>query len=115
MVFCGDKGPGPVTGGRMKLHLNSLHLESAIHYLISASEKLKIVVDLRKQAWELRKIFYIADGGFTELHALWQYEEQQLRPGREYETWHRRHDYWLLAGKAQSFHNGIHLWCLSIA
>ncbi|XP_035230728.1 chromodomain-helicase-DNA-binding protein Mi-2 homolog isoform X3 [Stegodyphus dumicola] len=43
-------------------------------------------------------MFNIADGGFTELHTLWQNEERAAVPGREYEIWHRRHDYWLLAG-----------------
>merc|ERR1712061_833879 len=42
--------------------------------------------------------FNIADGGFTELHTLWQNEEKAAVPGREYEIWHRRHDYWLLSG-----------------
>jgi chromodomain-helicase-DNA-binding protein 4 len=44
-------------------------------------------------------MFNIADGGFTELHTLWQNEEKAAVPGREYEIWHRRHDYWLLAGE----------------
>uniref|UniRef100_A0A182N9R5 Chromodomain-helicase-DNA-binding protein Mi-2 homolog n=1 Tax=Anopheles dirus TaxID=7168 RepID=A0A182N9R5_9DIPT len=43
-------------------------------------------------------MFNIADGGFTELHTLWINEEKAAVPGREYEIWHRRHDYWLLAG-----------------
>lgn len=43
-------------------------------------------------------MFNIADGGFTELHTLWVNEEKAAVPGREYEIWHRRHDYWLLAG-----------------
>merc|ERR1719288_293986 len=42
--------------------------------------------------------FNIADGGFTELHTLWQNEEKAAVPGREFEIWHRRHDSWLLAG-----------------
>lgn len=41
--------------------------------------------------------FNIADGGFTELHILWQNEERAAQ-GRPYEIWHRRHDYWLLSG-----------------
>ena len=45
-------------------------------------------------------MFNIADGGFTELHTLWQNEERAAVPGREYEIWHRRHDFWLLAGNA---------------
>ena len=47
---------------------------------------------------ERKFMFNIADGGFTELHTLWQNEEKAAVPGREYEIWHRRHDYWLLAG-----------------
>jgi hypothetical protein len=43
-------------------------------------------------------MFNIADGGFTELHAMWQNEQASLVPGSEGEVWHRRHDYWLLAG-----------------
>merc|ERR1719326_1269488 len=43
-------------------------------------------------------IFNISDGGYTELHTLWKNEEKAAVPGREYEIWHRRHDYWLLAG-----------------
>ncbi|GMS84761.1 hypothetical protein PENTCL1PPCAC_6936, partial [Pristionchus entomophagus] len=42
--------------------------------------------------------FNIADGGFTELHALWTSEEKAADSGNENEIWHRRHDYWLLAG-----------------
>ncbi len=48
-------------------------------------------------------MFNIADGGFTELHTLWQNEERAAVPGREFEIWHRRHDYWLLSGK--TFHS----------
>ena len=42
-------------------------------------------------------MFNIADGGFTELHTLWQNEERAAA-GRENDIWHRRHDYWLLSG-----------------
>jgi len=45
-----------------------------------------------------RHHFWIADGGFTELQALWQLEEKQMETGKEYETWFRLHDFWLLAG-----------------
>lgn len=46
-----------------------------------------------------RKFAYnIADGGFTELHTLWLNEEKVAVPNRIYNIWHRRHDYWLLAG-----------------
>ncbi|XP_029435334.1 chromodomain-helicase-DNA-binding protein 4 isoform X5 [Rhinatrema bivittatum] len=46
-----------------------------------------------------RFMFNIADGGFTELHSLWQNEERAATVTKKtYEIWHRRHDYWLLAG-----------------
>lgn len=51
-----------------------------------------------KTAAELRRRFWIADGGFTELHHLWALEEQQIESGKEYETWFRLHDFWLLVG-----------------
>jgi hypothetical protein len=43
-------------------------------------------------------MFNIADGGFTELHSLWLNEQRALTLNHEHEIWHRRHDYWLLAG-----------------
>ena len=39
-------------------------------------------------------MFNIADGGFTELHVLWEAEEK-----RKFDNiWWRYHDYWLMAG-----------------
>lgn len=36
---------------------------------------------------------------FPELHSLWQNEERAATVTKKtYEIWHRRHDYWLLAG-----------------
>lgn len=46
-------------------------------------------------------MFNIADGGFTELHTIWLNEQRALIKDREAEIWHRRHDYWLLAGVVQ--------------
>ena len=47
-------------------------------------------------------MFNIADGGFTELHTIWQNEQRVLNENTEgYEIWHRKHDYWLLAGVVQ--------------
>merc|ERR1719244_1827880 len=54
--------------------------------------------DKKEDKKEGKFMFNIADGGFTELHTLWQNEEKAAVPGREYEIWHRRHDYWLLSG-----------------
>ncbi|CAH0556045.1 unnamed protein product [Brassicogethes aeneus] len=59
-------------------------------------EKKKPEIDFAEL--KRRFMFNIADGGFTELHTLWLNEEKAATPGREYEIWHRRHDYWLLAG-----------------
>ncbi|EYC35781.1 hypothetical protein Y032_0985g3291 [Ancylostoma ceylanicum] len=57
--------------------------------------------DHPKKGGRLPFKFNIADGGFTELHTLWVNEEKAAVPGNEYEIWHRRHDYWLLAGIVQ--------------
>ncbi|XP_076826760.1 chromodomain-helicase-DNA-binding protein 4 isoform X3 [Brachyhypopomus gauderio] len=56
----------------------------------------------KKRAVKQRFMFNIADGGFTELHSLWQNEERAATVTKKtYEIWHRRHDYWLLAGIIQ--------------
>ncbi|XP_066997701.2 chromodomain-helicase-DNA-binding protein Mi-2 homolog isoform X3 [Anabrus simplex] len=60
-------------------------------------EDVKLIEDLMDKP-KRKFMFNIADGGFTELHTLWLNEEKAAVPGREYEIWHRRHDYWLLAG-----------------
>ncbi|XP_077354978.1 chromodomain-helicase-DNA-binding protein 3 isoform X2 [Festucalex cinctus] len=53
----------------------------------------------RPPAERPRFMFNIADGGFTELHTLWQNEERAaISSGKMSEIWHRRHDFWLLAG-----------------
>merc|ERR1719347_793041 len=65
------------------------------------SEESKDAKDDKKEdekEKEQKFMFNIADGGFTELHTLWQNEEKAAVPGREFEIWHRRHDYWLLSG-----------------
>lgn len=59
-------------------------------------------------------MFNIADGGFTELHTIWQNEQRALVEGHEQDIWHRKHDYWLLAGvvahgygRWQDIHNDV--------
>jgi chromodomain-helicase-DNA-binding protein 4 len=64
----------------------------------SSDEKDEKEVKETEPVKKRKFMFNIADGGFTELHTLWQNEEKAAVPGREYEIWHRRHDYWLLAG-----------------
>ncbi|XP_049291745.1 chromodomain-helicase-DNA-binding protein Mi-2 homolog [Anopheles funestus] len=61
---------------------------------VKKPEPVQENLEVHKRAF----MFNIADGGFTELHTLWINEEKAAVPGREYEIWHRRHDYWLLAG-----------------
>ena len=48
-------------------------------------EDKKVEDDKKEQEFK----FNIADGGFTELHTLWQNEEKAAVPGREFEIWHR--------------------------
>lgn len=71
-----------------------MHSASKIKLQFQARKKEILEEDGTKK----RFMFNIADGGFTELHTLWLNEEKAAAPGREYEIWHRRHDYWLLAG-----------------
>ncbi|XP_040285472.1 chromodomain-helicase-DNA-binding protein 5 isoform X4 [Bufo bufo] len=53
----------------------------------------------QEDSGKFKFMFNIADGGFTELHTLWQNEERAaVSSGKIYDIWHRRHDYWLLAG-----------------
>ncbi|KAJ8392906.1 hypothetical protein AAFF_G00071100 [Aldrovandia affinis] len=60
------------------------------------------VSEEKKKAVKQRFMFNIADGGFTELHSLWQNEERAATVTKKTnEIWHRRHDYWLLAGIIQ--------------
>uniref|UniRef100_A0A670ZWZ5 Chromodomain helicase DNA binding protein 4 n=1 Tax=Pseudonaja textilis TaxID=8673 RepID=A0A670ZWZ5_PSETE len=68
--------------------------------MLQNGETLKDPADDRhKKAIKQRFMFNIADGGFTELHSLWQNEERAATVTKKtYEIWHRRHDYWLLAG-----------------
>ena len=74
-------------------------LDMEIEKVIVVKEEKAKEKELAKEERSKRKfMFNIADGGFTELHTLWQNEEKAAVPGREYEIWHRRHDYWLLAG-----------------
>ena len=65
---------------------------------VKEEEKEQKDEDKKKEETNQKFMFNIADGGFTELHTLWQNEQRALQPAREHEVWHRRHDYWLLAG-----------------
>lgn len=55
-------------------------------------------IEIKKEETNQKFMFNIADGGFTELHTLWTNEQRALTTSHEHEVWHRRHDYWLLAG-----------------
>ncbi|KAJ8334430.1 hypothetical protein SKAU_G00400690 [Synaphobranchus kaupii] len=68
----------------------------------SVKEVAAGVSEEKKKAGKQRFMFNIADGGFTELHSLWQNEERAATVTKKTnEIWHRRHDYWLLAGIIQ--------------
>ncbi|XP_048880655.1 chromodomain-helicase-DNA-binding protein 4 isoform X2 [Brienomyrus brachyistius] len=68
----------------------------------SAKDGGVVGAEEKKKAAKQRFMFNIADGGFTELHSLWQNEERAATVTKKtYEIWHRRHDYWLLAGIIQ--------------
>uniref|UniRef100_A0A3Q3GS44 Chromodomain helicase DNA binding protein 4a n=1 Tax=Kryptolebias marmoratus TaxID=37003 RepID=A0A3Q3GS44_KRYMA len=68
----------------------------------SAAASTANSVSEEKKKAKTRFMFNIADGGFTELHSLWQNEERAATVTKKTnEIWHRRHDYWLLAGIIQ--------------
>ncbi|XP_045574697.1 chromodomain-helicase-DNA-binding protein 4 isoform X1 [Salmo salar] len=69
---------------------------------VAAAAMAVNVSEEKKKATKQRFMFNIADGGFTELHSLWQNEERAATVTKKtFEIWHRRHDYWLLAGIIQ--------------
>lgn len=83
-----------------------LKTEKKSEVVISDDDDDVVLVEDEKKKTNLPKenpadrkfVFNIADGGFTELHTLWLNEERVAFPNRIYNIWHRRHDYWLLAG-----------------
>uniref|UniRef100_A0A3Q0SR31 Chromodomain helicase DNA binding protein 4a n=1 Tax=Amphilophus citrinellus TaxID=61819 RepID=A0A3Q0SR31_AMPCI len=69
---------------------------------VSAAPSAASGASEEKKKAKTRFMFNIADGGFTELHSLWQNEERAATVTKKTnEIWHRRHDYWLLAGIIQ--------------
>ncbi|CAJ1082732.1 chromodomain-helicase-DNA-binding protein 4a isoform X1 [Xyrichtys novacula] len=68
----------------------------------TAAASASAAISEEKKKAKTRFMFNIADGGFTELHSLWQNEERAATVTKKTnEIWHRRHDYWLLAGIIQ--------------
>ncbi|XP_074542359.1 chromodomain-helicase-DNA-binding protein 4a isoform X3 [Halichoeres trimaculatus] len=68
----------------------------------AAAATASAAISEEKKKAKTRFMFNIADGGFTELHSLWQNEERAATVTKKTnEIWHRRHDYWLLAGIIQ--------------
>lgn len=66
---------------------------------LKSTGKIKFVKqDKPEKLNSFKFMFNIADGGFTELHTLWLNEQRTVVTNKEYETWHRLHDYWLLSG-----------------
>ncbi|XP_054911053.1 chromodomain-helicase-DNA-binding protein 4a [Poeciliopsis prolifica] len=84
-----------------KLHNGDGSKESVAAAAAAAASTASSVSEEKKKA-KTRFMFNIADGGFTELHSLWQNEERAATVTKKTnEIWHRRHDYWLLAGIIQ--------------
>lgn len=63
---------------------------------------LWLLLRAARNAWNLTQIVVKCSGcafSPSELHTLWQTEERAaLSSGKMNDIWHRRHDYWLLAG-----------------
>jgi hypothetical protein len=66
---------------------------------LKSTNKIKYLKGERPEKLkDFKFMFNIAEGGFSELQTLWLNEQRAVAPGHEYDTWHRRHDYWLLSG-----------------
>ena len=66
---------------------------------LKSTSKVSYVKETKPEKLKDKKFMVnMADGGFTELHSVWQTEHRAVQQGNEYEMWHRRHDYWLLSG-----------------
>lgn len=88
-----ETAPAPSTGGE-----DGKSVESSSKPITAAEATENKSASEPLSASDLRSCFWIADGGFTPLHSLWALEEKHVVKGKEYETWHRRHDFWLLCG-----------------
>ncbi|XP_059205899.1 chromodomain-helicase-DNA-binding protein 4a isoform X1 [Centropristis striata] len=85
-----------------KLQNGDSSKESAATATGAAATAAGAAASEEKKKAKTRFMFNIADGGFTELHSLWQNEERAATVTKKTnEIWHRRHDYWLLAGIIQ--------------
>jgi chromodomain-helicase-DNA-binding protein 4 len=102
------KSPESKTNDKNEIKTNESELVKALSSTSKTPESInpagvklhngQPIKSLQQLQTELRDRFWVSDGGFTELHAVWNHEESMLLPAREWEVWHRRHDFWLLAG-----------------
>lgn len=81
------------------------HWAKIISDLIANPENLRVLwkhlLPGFSQISTLRPTSFLPCAGFTpaELHTLWQNEERAaISSGKMNDIWHRRHDFWLLAG-----------------
>uniref|UniRef100_A0A4W4DXB8 DNA helicase n=1 Tax=Electrophorus electricus TaxID=8005 RepID=A0A4W4DXB8_ELEEL len=113
---CTCTPPPPTPHTHTQIHAQYFHTNTHIHQHTNANKHTHKYTTLSRhtlihcQKEETAKgngkpterprfMFNIADGGFTELHTLWQNEERAaISSGKMNEIWHRRHDFWLLAG-----------------
>ncbi|KAM3878292.1 LOW QUALITY PROTEIN: chromodomain-helicase-DNA-binding protein 5 [Diretmus argenteus] len=99
----GDSDPSPAKAEDKENKPDDVKSEDALEGRLNGEKETLDEMDESrredKNGCKTRFMFNIADGGFTELHTLWQTEERAaLSSGKMYDIWHRRHDYWLLAG-----------------
>lgn len=77
---------------------NDLHLDHKPKKALHAVETPAARFQLAKH-FEINLIFTLCWLLPAELHTLWQNEERAaISSGKMNEIWHRRHDFWLLAG-----------------
>lgn len=96
LVKSEDKENNPVVADEVK---SEDLLEGRVNGDKDTLEEMEESRKEEKNGYKTKFMFNIADGGFTELHTLWQTEERAaLSSGKMHDIWHRRHDYWLLAG-----------------
>jgi len=94
----GEDAPATTRKEENKENSSSMDQFNSLTALKNSSKIRYRKADKPEKLSAFKFMFNIADGGFTELHTLWQNEQRAVQPGGEYSTWHRRHDYWLLAG-----------------
>uniref|UniRef100_A0A4W4DYV5 DNA helicase n=1 Tax=Electrophorus electricus TaxID=8005 RepID=A0A4W4DYV5_ELEEL len=89
---CTCTPPPPTPHTHTQIHAQYFHTNTHIHQHTNANKHTHKYTTLSPQ----RCVHLCLS---TELHTLWQNEERAaISSGKMNEIWHRRHDFWLLAG-----------------